>query len=159
MQKQDWVNRIESTLADGAPFVVKTTDPNKSPLLFAVDVFRRMNHNVRIAIEPTEHGKACLYVTVQQTKGYYEYTLRRDDDPEQIIESMAANSTATTVSVRACGTVLDSLFSILDWALHHGWYVDKAFMSTLTQTLANKNKQRNTAMNVVIHRGSNVDGI
>ena len=92
-------------------------------------------------------------------KGYHEFTLRRNDDPAAIIRAIADQGQAMRVSIRGCGTVLDSLFEVMDWAIHNGWYVEKTFMSTLTQTLPNKSKQRNTAMNVVIQRGSNVDSI
>lgn len=159
MQKQDWVNRISQVLAEGRIFVHKTTQPNKSAFLFAVDMFRRMNHVVHLSIEPSEHGKACLYVRILPQKGYHEFTLRRNDDPAAIIQAIAGQGQAMCVSIRGCGTVLDSLFEVMDWAIHNGWYVEKTFMSTLTQTLPNKSKQRNTAMNVVIQRGSNVDSI
>ena len=159
MQKQDWVNRIERILTQGQVFVYKTTDPNKSALLFAVDVFRRLNHGVTVNVEPTEHGRACLCVTVTPYKSYFEYTLRRDDDPVQIIQAIAANGHANTVSIRGCGTVINSLFQIMDWALHNGWFMEKSFMSTLTQTLTNQTKQRNTTLNIVIRKGSNVGSI
>lgn len=159
MQKQDWVNRIERVLAEGQVFVYKTMEPNKSAFLFAVDVFRRLNHGVTVNVEPTEHGRACLYVTVTPHKSYFEYTLRRDDDPAQVIQSIAANENARTVSIRGCGTVINSLFQIMDWALHNGWFMEKSFMSTLTQTLTNQTKQRNTTLNIVIRKGSNVGSI
>lgn len=159
MQKQDWVNRIGEVLGAGNVFVHKTTDENKSVFLFAVDVYRRLNYDCTLHIEPTEHGKACLCVTISPTKGYYEYTLRRDDNPAHIASLIMANPNATTVSIRGCGTVINSLFKIIDVALHSGWYVQKSFMSTLTQTLTNQTKQRNTTLNVVIQRGSNVDTI
>ena len=159
MQKQDWVNRIQQVLSTGAVFTHKTYEDNKSPFLFAVDVFRRLNHTVTINIEPSEFAKACLYITISPSKGYFEYTLRRDDNPMQIIESIMNNSLASVVSIRGCGTVINSLFAIIDWAIHNGWYVEKTFMSTLTQTLANQQKQRNTTLNVVIHKGSNMGSI
>ena len=159
MQKQDWVNRIEQVLESGDTFIHKTCDDNKTPLLFAVDVFRRLNHNVSIHIEPTEHMKACLTVIVTLAKGYYEYTLRRDDEPLEIIESIRANKSCNTVSIRGCGTVINSLFTVLDWTLHNGWFVEKTFMSTLTQTAVNHQKQRNTTLNIVMHRGSNIGTI
>lgn len=159
MQKQDWVNRIQQVLATGTVFTYKTHEENKTPLLFAVDVFRRLNHVVTIDIEPTEFAKACLYITITPGKRYFEFTLRREDNPMKIIESIMRHTQATTVSIRGCGTVINSLFSIIDWAIHHGWYVDKTFMSTLTQTLANQQKQRNTTLNIVIQRGSNLGTI
>ena len=128
-------------------------------MLFAVDVFRRLNHNVSIHIEPTEYMKACLTVIITPAKGYYEYTLRRDDEPLEIIESIRANKSCNTVSIRGCGTVINSLFTVLDWTLHNGWFVEKTFMSTLTQTVVNHQKQRNTTLNIVIHRGSNISTI
>ena len=159
MQKQDWVNRIQQVLSTGTVFTHKTFENNKTPLLFAVDVFRRLNHVVTVDIEPTEISKACLHITIAPTKGYFEFTMRREDNPMQIIESITSHAQATTISIRGCGTVINSLFSIIDWAIHHGWYVDKTFMSTLTQTLANQQKQRNTTLNIVIQRGSNLGSI
>lgn len=159
MQKQEWVNRIEKVLSEGHVFTQKTMDPNKSAFLFAVDVFRRLNHSVTINIEPTEYGKVALHVTISPLKTYFEFTLRRDDNPQSVIDSIMRNTSANKISIRGCGTVINSLFEILDWALHNGWFVDKSFMSTLTQTLANQTKQRNTTLNVVIHRGSNVGSI
>ena len=159
MQKQEWVNHIDQVLSAGNVFVHKTTDDNKSVFLFAVDVFRRLNHDITINIEPTEHGKACLCVTISPLKGYYEYTLRRDDNPHEIIRMIMSNKDAKTVSIRGCGTVINSLFKIIDSAIHNGWFVEKTFMSTLTQTLTNQTKQRNTTLNVVIQRGSNVGSI
>jgi len=85
--------------------------------------------------------------------------LRREDNPLQIIEAVMGHANATTVSIRGCGTVINSLFVIIDWAIHNGWYVEKTFMSTLTQTLTNQQKQRNTTLNIVIQRGSNLDSI
>ena len=159
MQKQEWVQHIEQVLSEGRVFVHKTMDSNKSVFLFAVDVFRRLNYVVNASIEPTEHGKACFYVTILPQKGYFEYTLRREDEPSRIIRDICAKPSAQTVSIRGCGTVINSLFHILDWALHNGWFVDKTFMSTLTQTLTNQTKQRNTTLNIVIRRGSNVGTI
>lgn len=159
MQKQDWINRIQQVLSTGTVFTHKTCEENKTPLLFAVDVFRRLNHVVTIDIEPTEISKACVYITIKPNKGYFEFTLRREDSPMKIIETIASHAQATTVSIRGCGTVINSIFSIIDWAIHNGWYVEKTFMSTLTQTLANHQKQRNTTLNIVIQRGSNLGTI
>jgi hypothetical protein len=159
MQKQDWVNRIQRVLSTDTIFTHKTCEENKAPILFAVDVFRRLNHVVTIHIEPTEFSKACLYITISPNKGYFEFTLRREDNPLQIIETIANHTKATTVSIRGCGTVINSLFTIVDWAIHNGWYVEKTFMSTLTQTITNQQKQRNTTLNIVIQRGSNLDSI
>lgn len=159
MQKQDWVNRIQQVLSTGTFFTHKTCDGNKTPFLFAVDVFRRLNHLVTIHIEPTEIDKACLYVTIAPKKGYFEFTMRRDDDPMNIINTILCHQHASVVSLRGCGTVINSLFAIIDWAIHNGWYVEKTFMSTLTQTLPSQQKQRNTTLNVVIHKGSNLGSI
>lgn len=159
MQKQDWVNRIQQILATRTVFTHKTYEENKTPFLFAVDVFRRLNHVVTINVEPTEFARACLHVTISPKKGYFEFTLRREDNPVQVIEAIADNVHATTVSIRGCGTVINSLFVIIDWAIHNGWYVEKTFMSTLTQTITNQQKQRNTTLNIVIQKGSNIDSI
>jgi len=158
MQKQDWVNRIQQFLSQGDTFVHKTCEENKTSLLFAVDVFRRLNYNVELHIDPTEYSKACLTVMIAPTKGYYEYTLRREDDPYEIINTIQQNETASVVSIRGCGTVINSLFVILNWTIHNGWMVDKTFMSTLTQT-NQQQKQRNTTLNIVIKKGSTINTI
>ena len=158
MQKQDWVNRIKQVLLTNTTFVYKTCEDNKTPLLFAADVFRRLNYNVELHIDPTEYSIACLTVMIAPNKGYYEYTLRREDEPREIISDISNNKNASIVSIRACGTVINSLFTILNWAIHNGWLVDKTFMSTLTQT-NNQQKQRNTTLNIVIKKGSMVNTI
>lgn len=159
MQKQDWVNRIQQVLSTNSVFVYKTCEENKTPFLFAADVFRRLNFNVSLHIEPTEHCKACLTVTIAPTKGYYEYTLRREDNPIEIITSISRNPEVSVVSIRGCGTVINSLFTILNWAIHNGWLVEKTFMSTLTQTSQSQQKQRNTTLNIVIKKGSAINTI
>ena len=159
MQKQDWVNHIQQVLSTGTIFTHKTCEDNKTHFLFATDVFRRLNHMVTIHIEPTEFGKACLYVTIAPTKGYLEFTMRREDNPVQIIDTITNQTDITTVSLRGCGTVINALFTVVDWAIHNGWYVEKTFMNTLTQTLSSQQKQRNTTLNVVILRGSNMGSI
>jgi hypothetical protein len=47
MQKKDWVQRIEQTLATHQPFVARVIEENKGPLVFAADVFRRRRYSMR----------------------------------------------------------------------------------------------------------------
>ena len=157
-QKQQWVGHIENILNSGQTFQYRTLAANKSQLLFAADVFRRLNYNVSLAIDPTEFGRASLLITIQPQKKFYEFTMKRDDNPVDIIRKIN-QPYVHIVSIRGCGTVIDSLFVIIDYALHNGWIIDKTFMSTLTQTLDNNSKQRNTTLQVVLCRGSKVGTI
>mgnify|MGYP001260347316 CR=1 FL=1 len=159
MAKQDWVKSIDAILARGEIFCHRTQESNKAPLLFAADVFRRLNYGVNIAIEPTQYQKAALVVIIHPTKCNFEYTLKRNDNPMDIIEEIYTNPVITTISIRGCGTVINSLFTIIDWSIHNGWYVEKTFMNTLTQTLPSQTKQRNTTMSIVLCRGSDVSTI
>ena len=158
LQKQQWVARIESILGAGQTFQHRICEGSKSQLLFAADVFRRLNYDVVMSIDPTEFGKASLLVMIKPLKNFQEFTLRRDDNPYDIIQKIRQPH-VHVVSIRGCGTVIDSLFVIVDFALHNGWIINKTFMSTLTQVLDNHAKQRNTTLQIVLHRGSKVGSI
>lgn len=149
--KQDWVQRIEQVLATNHPFQCKATLGNKIYILFAADSFRRHGHEVIIDIVPTETQISCLSVTIFPAKIFIEFTLRRHDEPQAIIEQII-DSKCTKVSLRGCGTVIFKLFKIMDWALHSGWYLDNTMMSTLTQQ-KDTTKQRNTTLHIIIRKG------
>jgi len=150
--KQDWVQQIQQVLTNGIPFQYNTTNGNKIFVLFAADTFRRNGHRVCIDILPTESRVCGLIVTIFPLKNCIEITLRRSDDPVNIIQHIQ-DCNSELVSLRGCGTVIHTLFSILDWALHSGWYLDTTTMSTLSQETG-ASTQRNTALHVIIKKGS-----
>ena len=78
-----------------------------------------------------------------------EFTLRREDRPIDIINQCNRRG-IEQVSIRGCGTVINSLFVIADWALHNGWFVEKNVMSTLTQVTETQVKHRNTTLHLVM---------
>jgi|TARA_B110000091_G_scaffold59535_1_gene65249 hypothetical protein len=151
MQKYECIQQISAILEQNKPYVYQTTNGNKTFVLFAADTFRRQGHEVSIDIQPTQFFKTALTVVVHPRKTTIEFTLRRDDDIANLI-SKIKHAQYTTVSIRACGMTIRSLFGILDWSLHNGWYVDKTFMSTLTQQVDNVN-QRNTTLHITIKKG------
>lgn len=149
--KQDWIQHIQQVLGTNAPFRYKTIESNKLFVLFAADTFRRSGHEVCIDIVPTETCVTSLIITIFPQKSLIEFTLRRNDEPNTIIQQIH-HSKCTQVSLRGCGTVIRSLFKILDWALHSGWYIENTVMSTLTQH-TDTTKQRNTTLHVIIRKG------
>lgn len=153
MQKLEWVETIRQTLQTGSAFYTKTTGENKGPILFAADVFRRHNHDVVVEFDATNTGKAALHVTISAEPTCLEFTIRRDDNLEDILTRMM-DPNVLCVSVRACGTVINAVCAVVEFAIHRGWYVDKTMMNTLTQISSNNSKQRNTTLHVVIRRGS-----
>ena len=150
-QKHECIRQISAILEQNKPYVYKTTTGNKTFILFAADTFRRQGYEVCIDIQPTQFSKTTLTVIIHPLKTTIEFTLRRDDDIQNII-SKIQHARYTTVSIRACGTVIRSLFAILDWSLHNGWYIDNTLMSTLTQHVDNT-KQRNTTLHITIKKG------
>ena len=149
--KLECIRQISAVLEQNKPYVYKTTMGNKTLILFAADTFRRRGHEVCIDIQPTQFFNTTLTVLIHPLQSIIEFTLRRDDDVASII-SKIGNAHFTTVAIRACGTVIQSSFAILDWALHNGWYVEKTFMSTLTQQTEFA-KQRNTTLHITIKKG------
>jgi len=158
MQKKEWVAHIEAVLESGHPFVHKTQDQNKAPLLFACDVFRRRKHDVHIMLTPSETGKVVLNVCIYVGKTALEFTLRRDQRPESIIMGMQDPMTRV-VTIRGCGTVLNTVCQVVETALHSGWFIEQNVLNTLTQTNQDNTKQRNTTLLVVLRRGSNMGSI
>jgi len=149
--KFECIRQISAVLGQNKPYVYTTTTGNKTCILFAADTFRRQGHEVCIDIQPTQFSKTTLTVVIHPLQTTIEFTLRRDDDVADII-SKIQHAQYTIVSIRACGTVIRSLFAILDWSLHNGWYIDNTLMSTLTQHVDNT-KQRNTALHITIKKG------
>jgi len=149
--KYDCIQQITDVLIQNKPYVFKTTNGDKTFILFAADTFRRRGHEVHIDIQPTQYYTTTLVVIIHPLKSTTEYTLCRDDNIANII-SKIEHSTCTNVTIRACGMAIKSLFAVLDWAVHNGWYVDKTFMSTITQLIDNV-KQRNTTLHVTIKKG------
>lgn len=153
MQKLEWVATIRKTIESGRPFYIRTVDENKAPLLFAADVFRRQNHDVVVRIDASDSGKAILHITISDTPTCLEFTIRRDDNIKTILEKISSPN-IQCVSVRACGTVINSVCKVVEYAIHRGWYVEKNIMNTLTQISDTNSKQRNTTLHVVLRRGS-----
>ena len=149
--KQEWCNRIDKVLTEKRIFQYKVDIENRIFALFAADSFRRQGHEVIIDIMPTETGISSLVLTIFPIKNFIEFTLRRNDQSINIIQQIN-QSNYTKVSLRGCGTVIHTIFEIMDWALHSGWYVDNTLMSTLTQQYESK-KQRNTTLHIVIRKG------
>jgi len=149
--KQDWIQCIQQVLVTDSPFQYKATI-DKLFILFAADQFRRNGNEVNIDIMPTETGISCLMITIFPKKTSLECTLRRDDEPSAIVQQII-DSNCTTVVLRGCGTVIQKLFLIIDWALHSGWYVENTMMSTLTQQTPTT-KNYNTTLNISIKKGA-----
>jgi hypothetical protein len=103
--KQKWIQHIREILATGSPFCYKAITENKILLLFAADTFRRCGHEVTIDIVPTQYSISCLILTILPKKTFIEFTLRRNDEPQEII-SQIIKSNCTKVSLRGCGTVI-----------------------------------------------------
>jgi len=162
MQKKDWVSRITEHIATGGPFVGpfvgRVLDRNKAPLIFACDVFRRRRHHVTLSLEPSQTGQAVLHVTVGAIPEALEFTVRRDQTAESILEEMS-DWNIKTVTVRGCGTVINTVCQVVESAIHNGWFVEKNVLNTLTQTGSDNIKQRNTTLLVVLRRGSDIETI
>lgn len=158
MQKQEWINSIESVLAQGCAFTVSCTDHDKASLLFACDLFRRRKHLVSMQFDPTEQGVLVLHVSILPFQNAIECTVKRDQSPEEIIAKMD-DQNIQHVAVRGCGTVINTVCVVIQWAIHHGWFIEKTFLNTLVQNGTHNSKQRNTTLMVVLQRGSNLNSI
>lgn len=158
MQKKDWVAHIEEILAQGRPFFTRILDNDKAQILFAVDVFRRRRHDVHISLEPSHTQKAILHVAVDPLASAMEFTIRRDQRADSILAQMSPQS-VKVVTVRGCGTVVNTVCQVAEAAIHAGWYIEKNVLNTLTQTGTDNIKQRNTTLLIVLRRGSNLDSI
>lgn len=158
MQKKEWVQRIEQTLAINQPFVARVVEDNKAPLVFAADVFRRRKYDVKVSLEASQTGKAILHVSIPPCVSALEFTLRRDQTCEAILSNMLVPS-VKVVTIRGCGTVINTVCKIVEHAIHNGWFIEKNVLNTLTQTGQDNIKQRNTTLLVVLRRGSSMDSI
>ena len=158
MQKQEWIKRIEMTLAQGLVFTVACSGPDKASLLFACDLFRRRKHRVNLQFDPTQQGILVLHVSILPFHNAIECTVKRDQAPEEIIAKLSERH-IQHVSVRGCGTVINTVAIVVQWAIHHGWFVEKSFLNTLVQNGTHNSKQKNTTLMVVLQRGSSVDSI
>ena len=158
MQKKEWVQRIESVIAKGQTFFVRVREEDKSQILFAADVFRRRRYDVKISIEPSHTGKAVLHVSIDPNVSALEFTVRRDQTSDSILSAMAPSS-VKVVTIRGCGTVVNTVCKVVEFAIHSGWYIEKNVLNTLTQTGTDNIRQRNTTLLVVLRRGSNLDSI
>ena len=150
MNKQEWVDRINEILTHNEYFVTSIPAMNSVSLVFACDIFRRRKHTVHVNIEASETGTAILKVSISKKITALEFTIRRNDNIRDYIEQITP--CIDTISIRGCGTVIKTVFQIIEWAIHNGWLIDKSFISTLTQTYQ-KNTQRNTAFRAILRRG------
>ena len=158
MQKKEWVQRIEQTHANDQSFVARLVEENKAPLVFAADVFRRRRYDVTISLEASQTGKAVLHVCIPPYASALEFTVRRNQTPESILQDMQSVS-VNSVTIRGCGTVINTVCKVVEVAIHSGWFIEKNVLNTLTQTGADNIKQRNTTLLVVLRRGSSMDSI
>ena len=158
MQKKDWVQHIENRLAQRVPFVYSTSEDNKAPLLFAVDLFRRRRHDVTVSLEPSLARKVVVHICISPDMSALEFTVRRNQNADDIIKEMESTN-VKVVTIRGCGTVINKVCSVVETAIHSGWYVEKNILNTLTQTGTDNVKQRNTTLLVVLRRGSNLGSI
>lgn len=153
MQKQDWIQHIGSVLSQNQPFILSYIDSDKASLIFACDVYRRRKHPVTLHFEATLEGYLNLHVTIMPYQSTIEITVKRDDEVNGIVHQLA-NPFLETVTIRGCGTVINTVCSAVQYAIHNGWYVDKSFVNTLVQLGSNHAKQRNTTLCVFLRRGS-----
>lgn len=158
MQKQEWIKHIDTILKNGQTFVVSIADENKAQLLFACDMFRRKKYEVQFDFSPSQTLDLILHITIHPRQCALEFTIRREQTAEEIIEMMLPKN-IHYVSVRGCGTVVNTVCKIVQWAIHNGWFVEKTVLNTLTQINTNSTKQRNTTLLVVLRRGSSIDSI
>jgi len=153
MQKQEWVRHIEGILLQDLPFNMSYTDQDKASFLFACDTFRRRQYPVSLHFEPAVDGRLNLHVTIQPNRNSIEITVKRDDSIEVIMD-MLTDPFIDNVSIRGCGTVINTVCAAVQIAIHNGWYVKKTHMNTLVQFGSNHAKQRNTTLMIELQRGS-----
>ena len=142
----------------GQPFSVSVYDRCKASLLFACDYFRRRKFAVFIDFTPTPDRKLNLHVTIYPGPTSLEFTLRRGDNAQNII-SQLSQPHIRHACVKGCGTVIDIVCEVVEWAIHTGWFVEKSFLNTLIQNVSGTAKQRNTTLSVVMRRASDIETI
>jgi len=150
MNKQEWIDRITEILSHSDYFITAVPAILSVPLVFACDNFRRRKHSIHINIEASETGTAILKVSISKIQNTLEFTIRRNDNPMDFIQQITPD--INVISIRGCGTVIKTVFQIIEWAIHNGWLIDKSFISTLTQ-VHQKNTQRNTTYRAILRRG------
>jgi len=150
MNKQEWIDKISEILSTEDYYITSVPAIQSVSLVFACDIFRRRKHNVQINIEASETGTAILKVSISKIQNTLEFTIRRNDEPNDFIQQITPGITA--ISIRGCGTVIQTVFQVIEWAIHNGWLIDKSFISTLTQ-VQQKNTQRNTTFRAILRRG------
>jgi len=150
MNKQAWVDKINETLATRNHFLATVPACKATALIFACDVFRRRKHDVDINIEASETNTAILKVVVSKATSAVEFTVRRGDNAQQYLSQVGDD--IEKISVRGCGTVIVTVFEIIEWAIHNGWLIEKSFMGTLTQNIG-RGPQRNTTFHAVLRKG------
>ena len=69
-----------------------------------------------------------LNVCILPFKIAFKFTLRREQTPTEIIELITPQ--INTVSLRGCGTVINTVCQVIEWALTHGWFLQKSFLNT-----------------------------
>lgn len=150
MNKQAWVDKINEVLSTRNHFLATMPASKATALVFACDVFRRRKHKVEVNIEASETKTAILKVVVSKATTMVEFTVRRDDEAQQYIRQIGDD--VDKLSVRGCGTVIATVFEIVEWAIHNGWLIEKSFMGTLTQNVG-RGPQRNTTFHAVLRKG------
>lgn len=150
MNKQAWVNKINETLATRNHFLATMPASKATTLIFACDVFRRRKHDVEVNIEASETNTAILKVVVSKATSVVDFTVRRGDNAQQYVSQVGDD--IDKISVRGCGTVIVTVFEIIEWAIHNGWLIEKSFMGTLTQNIG-RGAQRNTTFHAVLRKG------
>lgn len=150
MNKTLWVEKIHNVLANSDNFTATIPAVQSTSLVFACDVFRRRKHDVQLNIEASETGTAVLKVFISKIQHALEFTIRRDDTAEQFINQLEPS--IQVVAIRGCGTVIQTVFEVIEWAIHNGWLLEKSFISTLTQR-GHKNTQRNTTFRAILRKG------
>ena len=150
MLKRDWIEQIGTCLNMAKTFSHSMRGANKQHLLFACDFYRRLNHDVIIDIEPTDRDPV-LNVVIHPFKTCLELTLSRETALDELVSNIEKH--ITKIRVRACGKVIDNVINFTDWALTHGWYVEKTFLNTLT-IKNEEHPQKNTAFLVVLRKGN-----
>ena len=150
MNKTLWVEKIHNVLANSDHFTVTIPAVQSASLVFACDLFRRRKHDVHLDIEASETGTAILKVFISKIQHALEFTIRRDDVAEHFISQMEPH--IQVVAIRGCGTVIQTVFQVIEWAIHNGWLLEKSFISTLTQR-GDNNIQRNTTFSAILRKG------
>ena len=158
MQKKEWIALIEQQLESQLPFTCNIADENKAPLLFACDIFRRRRHDVTVSLDASHTGKAVLHVCISSDISALEFTVRRNKTPHSILEAMRSPS-VKVVTIRGCGTVINTVCKVVETAIHTGWFIEKNVLNTLVLTNDDATKQRNTTLLVVLRRGSDMRSI